>query len=351
MEQAYRGTMLTGKFPACVIYLELSPAAVDVNVHPAKTEIKFSDERRVFDTVHYAVLGALEKPRKPGSAPEQEKEPEPSPPRMVRTSEQWSGAGFASFSPTAFRPSSAHVQRPLPPVSRPQERESAPAPAPVRQTRLDLGPVRARPAAEKREEPPFVPEAPEQDEPLRLIGEALELYILVQKGDSLIVIDKHAAHERIIYDRLRSQEAEVMSQELLEPAVLSPSGAEADALGEDLPLINSLGFGLEPYGPRTYILRSVPGGMCREEAVAALEELASALASSRRPEKTAARDELLKTVACKAAIKAGRSSEPEELLRLAEAVCSGTVRYCPHGRPVSWTLNRKDLDKQFKRIV
>lgn len=351
VEQAYRGTMLTGKFPACVIYLELSPAAVDVNVHPAKTEIKFSDERRVFDAVHYAVLGALEKPRKPGSAPEQEKEPEPSPPRMVRTSEQWSGAGFASFSPTAFRPSSAHVQRPLPPVSRPQERESAPAPAPVRQTRLDLGPVRARPAAEKREEPPFVPEAPEQDEPLRLIGEALELYILVQKGDSLIVIDKHAAHERIIYDRLRSQEAEVMSQELLEPAVLSPSGAEADALGEDLPLINSLGFGLEPYGPRTYILRSVPGGMCREEAVAALEELASALASSRRPEKTAARDELLKTVACKAAIKAGRSSEPEELLRLAEAVCSGTVRYCPHGRPVSWTLNRKDLDKQFKRIV
>ena len=122
-------------------------------------------------------------------------------------------------------------------------------------------------------------------------------------------------------------------------------------LEEELELINELGFGLEPFGEGTFMLRAVPEGLDAPEALAALDELASSLLSSRRPDKAAARDELLKTVACKAAIKAGRSSAREELQRLAEAVCSGRVRYCPHGRPVSWSLTRRELDKQFRRIL
>ena len=155
----------------------------------------------------------------------------------------------------------------------------------------------------------------------------------------------------MIYDRLRLREAEVMSQVLLEPAPYRPDRAAAGALEEELELINELGFGLEPFGEGTFMLRAVPEGLDAPEALAALDELASSLLSSRRPDKAAARDELLKTVACKAAIKAGRSSAREELQRLAEAVCSGRVRYCPHGRPVSWSLTRRELDKQFRRIL
>ena len=173
----------------------------------------------------------------------------------------------------------------------------------------------------------------------------------MQQGDALIIIDKHAAHERMIYDRLRLREAEVMSQVLLEPAPYRPDRAAAGALEEELELINELGFGLEPFGEGTFMLRAVPEGLDAPEALAALDELASSLLSSRRPDKAAARDELLKTMACKAAIKAGRSSAREELQRLAEAVCSGRVRYCPHGRPVSWSLTRRELDKQFRRIL
>ena len=386
VEQAYRGTLLTGRFPACVVYIDLAPAAVDVNVHPAKTEVKFSDERRVYDAVYYAVRGALETPRRPEAAPET---PEPAPeperpapraevrpmpaqprpqPEIERRSTE-SGVDYAAVqcppepkltfrAPAEARtgyepPSAAPTPPPQPRAPWVPQNEARPAPvAPAPEPEATPEPVQERlpeteplPAQEK--EPMFSGER----EPVRVIGEALELYILAQQGDNLLVIDKHAAHERMIYDRLRRREAEVMSQNCLEPVPYTPDRAAAAALSEELPLINSLGFGLEPFGNGTFVLRSTPCGLEPEEALSALDELAEALLSSRRPDKNAARDELLKTVACKAAIKAGRSSEPEELLRLAEAVCSGEVRYCPHGRPVVWTLTRRDLDKQFRRIL
>lgn len=379
VEQAYRGTLLTGRFPACVVYIDLAPAAVDVNVHPAKTEVKFSDERRVYDAVYYAVRGALETPRRPEPAPEPERpapraevqpmpvQPRPQPEIERRSTE--SGVDYAAVQcppepKLTFRaPAGARTgyePPPAAPTPPPQPRapwvpqyEARPAPAaPAPVPEAPPEPVQERlpeteplPAQEK--EPMFAGER----EPVRVIGEALELYILAQQGDNLLVIDKHAAHERMIYDRLRRREAEVMSQNCLEPVPYTPDRAAAAALSEELPLINSLGFGLEPFGNGTFVLRSTPCGLEPEEALSALDELAEALLSSRRPDKNAARDELLKTVACKAAIKAGRSSEPEELLRLAEAVCSGEVRYCPHGRPVVWTLTRRDLDKQFRRIL
>lgn len=379
VEQAYRGTLLTGRFPACVVYIDLAPAAVDVNVHPAKTEVKFSDERRVYDAVYYAVRGALETPRRPEPAPEPERpapraevqpmpvQPRPQPEIERRSTE--SGVDYAAVQcppepKLTFRaPAGARTgyePPPAAPTPPPQPRapwvpqyEARPAPAaPAPVPEAPPEPVQERlpeteplPAQEK--EPMFAGER----EPVRVIGEALELYILAQQGDNLLVIDKHAAHERMIYDRLRRREAEVMSQNCLEPVPYTPDRAAAAALSEELPLINSLGFGLEPFGNGTFVLRSTPCGLEPGEALSALDELAEALLSSRRPDKNAARDELLKTVACKAAIKAGRSSEPEELLRLAEAVCSGEVRYCPHGRPVVWTLTRRDLDKQFRRIL
>ena len=369
VEQAYRGTLLTGRYPACVIYLKLSAAAVDVNVHPAKTEVKFSDERRVFDAVHYAVLGALEQPRQPGGGPEEE-ELAASPARKAET------GGPArlnlGYSPYAVRPESPGTpgqgQRSFvtnysfsPPKGRGGDMLHAPLAAyggsePSGGARPGTVPVSpAEPEAVSAPGPgdgaQAGPGLTGAEPELRLIGEALELYILVQYGDELVIIDKHAAHERMIYDRLRQSGAEYMSQGLLEPLPFTLSGPASDALRAELDFVNGLGFEAEPYGERSFILRAVPGGMEPDEAIGAIEEAAEALAASKRPDRSAARDEVLKTVACKAAIKAGRSSEHEELRLLARAVCRGEVRYCPHGRPVSWALGRKELDKQFKRIL
>ena len=188
-------------------------------------------------------------------------------------------------------------------------------------------------------------------EPLRLIGEALELYILVQKGGELIIIDKHAAHERMIFDRISRDGAGVMSQALLESVPLTPPRDLAEVIGENLALFSELGFELESYGEGAFILRGAPCELDAGEAAAAVEEIADELARSGRVTARSAREEALKTVACKAAIKAGKSSQPQELLRVAEAVCRGEVTTCPHGRPVAWTLTRRDLDRQFKRIV
>ena len=364
VEQAYRGTLLTGRYPPCVIYLKLSAAAVDVNVHPAKTEVKFSDERRVFDAVHYAVLGALEQPRGPraeeeagleasparteasgepvrhslGYSPYIVKQGQPGGParRDIQLVAEYSARGVPTRQNLSAPPAQAELNLSSAQPPEPDTARLAPGPeaAPARRP--------AEPAAEA-----LTGSGPE----LRLIGEALELYILVQYGDELVIIDKHAAHERMIYDRLRQGGAEYMSQGLLEPQTFTLPGPASDALRAELDFVNSLGFEVEPYGERSFVLRAVPGGMAPDEAVGAVEEAAEALASSRRPDRSAARDEVLKTVACKAAIKAGRSSEPEELKLLARAVCRGEVRYCPHGRPVSWTLGRKELDRQFKRIL
>lgn len=368
IEQAYKGTLLTGRFPACVIYLNINPAVVDVNVHPAKTEVKFSDERAVFNAVHYAALGALEARRAPvdmaekppvkftaGAAAAAEE-----PPRPARSAPRWS-SGWAPLvdeqrsapvlelhSPgyqTSIdltpppRPIPAEpprsAWRPAPPAS---ERAAAPAPT-----------VEAPIAPEP--EPKAEPQNSAPAEPVRVIGEALGLYILAQQGDALVIIDKHAAHERMLYDALMERDAPVHTQSLLEPATLTVSAECAASLEANAEALSALGFEYEPFGRDAFILRSAPATLSSEQAAASLEEAAEALAGERTPDIANARAELMKTVACKAAIKAGPSSEPEETARLAEAVCSGRVRYCPHGRPVAWVLTRRDLDKQFKRIL
>lgn len=348
VEQAYKNTLLTGRFPACVIYLTLGFGAVDVNVHPAKTEVKFSDEKRVFDAVHYAVRGALEResvlsaaPAVPTPRPGPAPEPEPAPPRAPAIREPALHYQTRMDLPARVVPSSGTDRTFAPrPAAPPAPLFSAPAvPAGAEQARRPPVP-QAAPA-----------ESPAEDASMRVIGEALGLYILVEKGDALILIDKHAAHERILFDALREAGGELLSQTLLEPATLRASGGDAELLSENAGLFSGLGFALDPFGEETFILRAVPGGMDPAAAPAAVEEILDALKKNRRLSPDDIRDEALKTVACKAAVKAGRRSEPAELQRIAEAVCAGEVKYCPHGRPVSWTLSRTELDRQFKRIL
>ena len=185
----------------------------------------------------------------------------------------------------------------------------------------------------------------------KILGEALKLYILVEVGGELMLIDKHAAHERMIFDRLKAQDRSVMAQTLLESVPLRLSEAERELIEQNGELLAELGFEIEAFGERDMILRAVPADMAPSDAAAAVEEILDKLASGKAPDPASARDEILHTVACKAAIKAGWDTDPLELQRVVDAVLSGRVKYCPHGRPVSAVLTRRDLDKLFKRIV
>ena len=377
VEQAYKNTLLTGRYPACALYIELGYGSVDVNVHPAKTEVKFSEERKVFDAVHYAVLSALAGERQTAEIKlsESTKKAVGAKPDFYQSmsAEKFRESGYAAPKPVQPQPAAVTataVSSLRPPVS---------AVRPVQPVQMSL---RAEPAEYETEPKPensrILPEKPEksetepafsQDMPAKavekpvqnvesrpipdhkIVGEALKTYIIVEQDDKLILIDKHAAHERMIFDRLKAQERELMAQNLLIPVTIHPNGDDMDAITENAALLYELGFEIEPFGERELIVRAVPADMDAGDVPAAIEEICEKLRRGKCPDAQSARDEILHTVACKAAIKAGWDTHPKELEAVVDAVISGQVRYCPHGRPVSVTLTRKELDKQFKRIV
>ena len=365
VEQAYKNTLLVGRYPACVVYLKLSNAAVDVNVHPAKTEVKFSQEKRVFDLVYHAALAALSTEDRT-AAEEEKPKPAPAPVYAAPTARPAPRPDFyRSMSAADFRASNYSVRPSAP--AKPVE-----AAMPLRayeqpyQTRLDMTPAQA-PVVKPQESTKIARNEPTDsgktvensvqsvEKPTlpdyKLIGEALHLYILVETGDELMLIDKHAAHERMIFDRLKQQDRSVMAQTLLEGVTLRLDGEERELLEQNGELLSELGFEIEQYGENDYILRTVPADMNPSDARAAVEEIFEKLRGGKAPNPKSARDEILHTVACKAAIKAGYITDRAELDRIVQAVLSGDVKYCPHGRPVSAVLSRRDLDKLFKRIV
>ena len=366
LEQAYRNTLLVGRFPACVLYVELSCAAVDVNVHPAKTEVKFTHERAVFDAVYYGARAALEAEKAPVTTlPKTAPKPEPAPkadpfvPSAPKAAPAQRPSAPSAAAP-AFAPARAYA--PAAPAEEAVAFRSptasafaAPRVAPPPVFVTPARPIPSAPPADIEPEPavpsPLERAAPPAEPPARLIGEAMHTYILVEKGETLILIDKHAAHERINFDRMRQSPADIPSQTLLEPLPFTPDASDADVLQQYGDVLAELGFTLEPFGRSDYILRGVPAQLDAADALPALEEICAQLRHGAQMDAQSVRDEVLKTVACKAAIKAGWQTEPEELLRLADAVCAGEVKYCPHGRPVAVTLTRRDLDKLFKRIV
>lgn len=377
LEQAYRNTLLVGRFPACVLYVELSCAAVDVNVHPAKTEVKFSHERAVFDAVYYGARAALEAEKEPVATLPKAAKPEavpkanpfvPAAPKAAPAATQHPPApaapifsGARTYAPAApaeeavsFRSPTASAfaaPRVTPPPVFPAPAPAAPQPPMPKPVVQDVQTALEPERAEAETPSPLARAVPPETPPARLIGEAMHTYILVEKGDTLILIDKHAAHERINFDRLRQSPADIPSQTLLEPLPFTPDESDADVLQQHGDTLAELGFTLEPFGRSDYILRGVPAQIDAGDALPALEEICAQLRHGAHTDAQAVRDEVLKTVACKAAIKAGWQTEPEELLRLADAVCAGEVKYCPHGRPVAVTLTRRELDKLFKRIV
>ena len=359
LEQAYKNSLLTGRYPACALYLELSFGSVDVNVHPAKTEVKFSQERRVFDLVYHAALSALqgedrlaEQPAASAPAPAPEK-PAPAKPDFFRS---MSAAQYRAAQPAESPPAESFFSGNL----------SLHAPEMPEQTRLDLSPAPISTRFDEKTQAAtgFAPapgpqivensvqnveKSPVPDH--KILGEALKTYILVEVGEQLLLIDKHAAHERMNFDRLKAMDREILSQTLLAPVTLRPDAGDCELLEQNGELFNELGFEIEPFGRGAYILRAVPADILPGDAVPAIEEMLEKLRRGKAPDAQSVKDELLHTVACKAAIKAGWDTSRAELERIVQEVLSGRVKYCPHGRPESAVLSKKDLEKMFKRIV
>ncbi len=369
LEQAYKNTLLTGRYPACVLYLDLSCASVDVNVHPAKTEVKFSYEKKVFDLVYHAVLLSLEGEKRSAAvelSPSTKKAIEPKADfYRSMSAEDFRRSGYAVDKGRPAKPVPARPQTPPAAEIRPDFSSafaSLHSSGGAEQTRLDLSAVQKIEKFEKK-----VPDSTEKSaEPVekpvqnvekpalpdyKILGETMKTYILVEVGEELLLIDKHAAHERMNFDRLKATDRQILSQTLLSPAPLKLDVGDAELLEQNGELLSELGFEIEPFGETDYVIRAVPADILASDAVPAVEEILEKLRRGRAPDAQSARDEILHTVACKAAIKAGWDTSDRERERIVREVLSGRVKYCPHGRPVSAVLTRRELDKMFKRIV
>ena len=384
LEQAYKNTAMVGKFPGCVLYITLPNGLVDVNVHPTKAEVKFAKEKPVFDGVYYGTLAALGQKSAPQAMSGAPLAPETgsaaprgdffrtmdagtfrqtyaaSPSRRTGGYPVRDSAPYRAASPAAPKPvSSAPVSVPVRTYTPDIPSGNAPrSPVPAPETPVSPA-VPAAPVKKEIPAPETAETAPEQTvldeafraEPVRYIGEALNVYILLEQGDRLLLIDKHAAHERILFDKMRLNEKPLMPQELLEPQPFNTDPDGAALLEENAALMARLGFALDAFGDTAFLIRAVPAQLDAASAVPLLEELVEKLREGRSLSVSDVWERLAATVACKAAIKGGWVTEREELLSLAEKVLAGEVTHCPHGRPVMAVFTRAELDKRFGRIV
>ena len=367
LEEAYRNRMLKGKFPGCVLHITLPKNTVDVNVHPAKTVVKFQNERAVFDAVHYTVKDLLTAGEAPAPKPEQQtfyqsmtvqeyKERQTPPPEKKPLG---SYAARPAVHPDAPLPLHDSVQRPSP-APAPMER-----PAPTEKKEPAFVPaMKPEPAASAQKPVPTEESAPRRNTidlpiqqtladrpaPWRMVGEALDTYIICQdEAENLWLIDKHAAHERLRFNALKERQEPPMSQLLLQPLTVDLEADDYAAALSQLPLLEEFGFACEDFGAGTLLVRQIPSDIRPEDAAATVEELAEDLRLG-RADPHGARDRLLQTMACKSAIKAGMHTSPAELRALVERVQSGEIQYCPHGRPVAVKLSRYEIEKMFKRV-
>lgn len=366
VEEGYRNRLLKGKFPGCVLHITLPADAVDVNVHPAKTVVKFVSDKTVFDAVYHTVTSALDeedRPPKPAEKPffqamtAAEFRARPDTPTPKNAVELPAGRAIGSAPARTYTPVPAPA--PAAPVS--EVRDVAPeadkpfiAPTSRPGTVYHITPPAPTPEPVPEPEPAQqaieMPDVPAREEaPWRIAGEVLKTYIICEDGDGAVwLIDKHAAHERVRFDALKASPVPPMEQQLLTPAAVTLSGEEYSAVLENLPLLERCGFRCEDFGGGTVLVRALPGDVPAAEAASTLEEMAQKLLLQRADPETL-RDELLHTIACKSAIKAGMTSDVTELAALVRRVQSGEIRYCPHGRPVAARLTRYELEKMFKR--
>lgn len=351
VEQAYKNSAMIGKFPGFVLYLSVPLDTVDVNVHPAKTEVRFSDERRIFDAVYSSVRSALSK----GDTRPEVKLHEP----VFNPFERMSTAQYRQqpiSKPTVaeeiykvkpslhnttetvtFRDANYNHDKTEKTVYVPEKVINPPAAEPE------------KPIAPERVAVDITREVEDEKPPVTLIGEAFLTYIIVQMGESVFMIDKHAAHERILFNKLKKEQKTEM-QALLTAVTVSLTREEYNAVISNTEKLSKAGFEVEDFGNSSVRVSAVPAALTKEDIPSVISELAGDLLKGKAPDAERL-DDMYHTVACKAAIKAGSRTSPLEMQKLAERVLySDDVMYCPHGRPVAFEIKRRELEKQFGRI-
>ncbi len=379
LEQAYKGSIMSGKFPACVLFVELPPETVDANVHPAKVEIRFIDERPVFSAVYHGVKTAIESGHRPKAVEAPAAKPIPkgiqlsfeehraiTPPTPVVSTAPVPPAP-RSFAPDISRtaPTKSVSSTPTWHMNDPSGDTESVAPVLASMLRVAqkeaTAPVKAEaPAvADAKSNEPFA--VPEPDVAIvdetacrpsvRYIGELFTTYILCEMDGIFYIIDKHAAHERLIYNQLTATE-HTDSQTLLAPIAVTLSMEEYDALMEHEEELAAAGFEVEEFGDREILLRAIPLVLIGCDLPDTVREIASGFASGATQIRSSALDWLYHSTACRAAVKAGDLTSAMELARFAERVLyNDDLRTCPHGRPVCVSFTKQEIEKFFGRIV
>ncbi len=382
IEEAYKGSVMVGKFPACVINIQMDLSTYDVNVHPSKMEVRFVNERPLFDCIYHGAKTAL---LKGDSAKE----------LFLNAHTNTSNNTFEFIQRTEPR-SDRHNKEAFPTLEKNEDKkEEEPivfipkkseffAPQPTEEKpyvlkdsfKADNGEISdyynpyqilkdsvetSLHETDRKGEPKseqILSEEPEKDiksivsEPgLIIIGEIFDTYIIIQNGENeIIIVDKHAAHERIIYEKLK-KEREAFAQILLEPIVINLSAEEYSAITDNLELLDKSGYETEDFGNGKVIVRSAPQYLNEDEIQDSIYEIASYLAENKNRTLSERADEILHTTACKAAIKGGNKTTLPEIIRLVEMLIENPeIKYCPHGRPITTVIKRRELEKGFGRI-
>ncbi len=390
LEEAYKGSIMVGKFPACVLMVNVSPAVVDVNVHPTKTEIRFSDERIIYDAVYFACKTAissdsaeadiilkqnpsqkplsetvkfvdfttsgeqtkLEMPQNTKETPitfkNNEKNAEKAETDTIsriefsRKPEQI--VELSDDSVDSLKSGEFKLNRVTENIFEKKEIETVKS--------QEILPQEALPADEFIASNHYQAEIKdERFAGAKIIGELFGTYILMECDNFLYMVDKHAAHERLIYNKLKSQTAETQRQYLLEPVITKPAREEYDALIEHKETVVSIGFEIDDFGGGSIIIRSIPPFVPADEIVSVISEVAGNLQNCKKEVTPQVLDEIYHTIACRSAIKAHDKSSSFEQSFLIECLRQETdVKYCPHGRPVAAKISKTEIEKRFGRI-
>ncbi len=387
LNEAYRNSIMVGKFPACVLHIDFPPNAVDVNVHPAKLEVRFTNEKQVFDAVYYGVKNAL---AKGDTRPE------------ARLSEPKSSVAF-SRPQSLYKKSNMFAQQKFLLSKRPAEADTAVLNKPCveqkdQQISREITPVLKqtqtfynRPIETNRSVDVFEDEAHDEKanasptfpsesslegdnlqknrQPIQdrasfvkiadddryespiFVGEAFATYVIIEVGKKLLLIDKHAAHERILFNKLCENHNSPSAQMLLEPVTVTLRKTEYTVILDNLELLKNAGIIAEDFGMGSIVVRSVPMNLDGESIPDLIEELAERLSKTPGVVSTEKQEWIYHSIACRAAVKAGDKSDKAELMALAEQIIKDdSIRYCPHGRPVAVWLSKYELEKQFGRV-